>query len=91
MMSQLTIPLPEEALAALALAPEEATREARRILAVHWYSEGRISQGTGAAIAGLSRMEFIEALAVAKVPAIQVTAEELREELADDAIAHRQR
>ncbi len=90
-MTQLTIELPDEALAALALAPDEATREARRILAIHWYSEGRISQGTGAAISGLSRLEFIEALGAAKVPAIQVTAQELREKLADGVGAHRQR
>ena len=90
-MRQLTIELPDEALAALALGPDEATREARRNLAIHWYSEGRISQGTGAAIAGLSRLEFIEALAAAKVPAIQVTADELRGELADGIGANRQR
>jgi predicted HTH domain antitoxin len=82
-MSHLTIELPDEALAALALAPDEATREARRILAIHWNAEGRISQGTGAAIAGLSRSQFIEALAEAKVPAIPATADELREELAN--------
>ena len=90
-MTQLTIELPDEALAALALPPDEATREARRILAIHWYSEGRISQGTGAAIAGVSRLEFIEALGTAKVPVIQVTAQELREERADGVGAHRQR
>jgi predicted HTH domain antitoxin len=80
-MRQLTIELPDEALAALALSPEEATREARRILAIQWYADGRISQGTGAALAGLSRPEFIAALAAARVPAIQATAEELREEM----------
>ncbi|MGC8641863.1 MAG: UPF0175 family protein [Isosphaeraceae bacterium] len=90
-MSQLTIQLPDEALAALALAPDEATREASRILALHWYSEGRISPGPGAAIAGLSRSEFIDALSAARVPAIQVTVDELREELADRVGAHRQR
>jgi predicted HTH domain antitoxin len=90
-MPKLTIELPDEALAALALSPDEATQEARRILAVHWYAEGRISQGTGAAIAGLSRLQFIEALAAAKVSAIQVTADELREELAHGVSANRQR
>ena len=47
-MNQLLIDLPEEALAALQVSPEEATQEARRILAIHWYEQGRISQGTGA-------------------------------------------
>jgi predicted HTH domain antitoxin len=90
-MHKLTIELPEEALSALALSPDEANREARRILAVHWYAEGRISQGIGAAIAGLSRSEFIEALAAARVSVIQVTADELREELAHGVGADRQR
>jgi predicted HTH domain antitoxin len=90
-MRQLTIELPDEALAALALTPEEATREAKRVTAVHWYAQGRISQGTGAAIAGLSRAQFIEALAATRVPAIQVTADELREELANGVCADRQR
>jgi predicted HTH domain antitoxin len=87
----LIIELPDEALAALGLAPDEAVREARRILAIHWYAEGRISQGTGAAIAGLPRPQFLEALSAARVPAIQATADELREELADGVGAHRQR
>ena len=90
-MLKLTIELPDEALAALTLSPDEATREARQIMAIHWYAEGRISQGTGAAIAGLSRSQFIDALAAAKVPAIQVTADELREELAHGIGADRQR
>ena len=90
-MTQLSIELPDEALAALG-GRAEATREARRILAIHWYSEGRISQGTGAAIAGVSRLEFIEAIGTAKVPVIQAIAQELREERADGVgAAHRQR
>ncbi|HWE40335.1 MAG TPA: UPF0175 family protein [Isosphaeraceae bacterium] len=54
-MPKLTIELPDEAFAALDLSPDEAKREAGRILAIQWYAEGRISQGTAAAIAGLSR------------------------------------
>jgi len=40
-----------------------------------------ISQGKGAEIAGLSRADFLDALFRAKVPACQVTIEELKEEL----------
>ena len=90
-MDPLLIDLPAEALAALGLSAEEATREARRILAIHWYDQGRISQGTAARIAGLSRAELIEALAAAKVSAIQVTAEELREDVERGVAAGRQR
>jgi len=90
-MNQLVIDLPEETLAALGLSPEEATREARRILAIHWYDQGRISQGTGARIAGLSRQDFLAALSEAKVPAIQITAEELREDVERGCATNHQR
>jgi predicted HTH domain antitoxin len=80
-MNRLEIELPEEALTALQITPEEATEEARRILAIHWFAQGRISQGTGARIAGLSRHEFLITLGKAKVSAIQVDADELRKEI----------
>ena len=50
-------------------------------VAIHWYSQGMISQGKGAELAGLTRAGFLEALFHAKVPACQVTPEELAEEL----------
>jgi predicted HTH domain antitoxin len=90
-VNQLVIDLPEEALAALGLSPEEATREACRILAIHWYDQGRVSQGTGARIAGLSRQDFLAALAAAQVPVVQVTAEELREDVGRGLATDRQR
>ncbi len=90
-MNHLSFDLPEEALAALGLSPEEVIREARRILGVYWFDQGRISQGTGARIAGLSRQEFLMALAEAKVPAIQITADELREDVERGVAAGRQR
>ena len=80
-MSRIDFDLPDEALAALNLSPDEAAREARRIVAVHWFAQGRISQGTGARIAGLSRAEFLLALGEAKVSPIQVTLDELSEEV----------
>jgi predicted HTH domain antitoxin len=80
-MSRIDFDLPDEALAALNLSPDEAAREARRIVAVHWFAQGRISQGTGARIAGLSRAEFLRALGEAKVSPIQVTFDELSEEV----------
>jgi len=42
---------------------------------------GLISQGKGAELAGLTRAGFLDALFHAKVPACQVTPEELAEEL----------
>ena len=90
-MSQLAIELPEEALAALQVSPEEAAHEARRILAIHWYAQGRISQGTGARIAGLSRHDFLIALGEAKVPAMQLDSGELAKETPRALKADRER
>ncbi len=49
--------------------------------AIHWYSQGLVSQGKAAEIAGVSRADFLEELFQRKIPAVQVSIEELREEL----------
>ena len=51
----------------------------RLAAAIHWFSQGLVSQGKAAEIAGVSRTEFLEELHRRKIPAIQVTLEELRE------------
>ena len=90
-MKRLAIELPDEALPALGLSPAEAEREACLVLAIHWYAQGRLSQGTAARLAGLSRADFLVALGAAKVPAIQITADELREDVGHGIAADRQR
>ena len=52
----------------------------RLAAAIHWYDRGDLA-GNGAEIAGLSRADFLDALFRAKVPACQVTIEELKEAL----------
>jgi len=68
---------------ALRLSPAEFAREMRIAAAVQWYAQGRVSQGRAAEIADLCRAEFIEELFRRKVPACQVTEEDLIEELRD--------
>lgn len=68
---------------ALRLSPAEFAREMRIAAAVQWYAQGRVSQGRAAEIADLCRAEFIEELFRRKVPACQVTEEDLIEELQD--------
>jgi len=82
-MLNLSIPLPETAFSALHLGPEAFVQEMRTAAAIQWYTQARISQDKAAEIAGLSRAEFIRALAAAKVSPFQVTAESLHEELSD--------
>ncbi len=82
-MTNLTIPLPDNAFSALRLSPAEFVCEMRIAAAVHWYAQQQVSQGRAAELAGLSRAEFIAELFHRKVPAIQVTLEELQQEIND--------
>lgn len=83
-MTTVTIDLPDETFAALQRSPRELSQEMRLATAILWYTQGRISQEEAAQLAGVSQVAFIDALAAAKVPAIQVDVEELREALARD-------
>ena len=80
-MATVIVEVPDSALSALRRSPEEFAREMRIAAAIQWYHQELISQGMAAEIAGLSRADFLDALFRAKVPASQVTIEELQEEL----------
>jgi predicted HTH domain antitoxin len=86
-----TIELPESVLTPFAESPVEFAKELRLAAAIEWYREGRISQGQGAEIAGVSRIDFLDALFRAKVPACQVTADEVMEEVDRVVEANRKR
>ncbi len=79
-MVQMTIEMPEEALAALRKDPTSFAKELRLAAAVKWYEMCLVSQGRAAEIAGLSRSEFIAALARFGVSPFQYSAEEIIEE-----------
>lgn len=80
-MQTISIDLPDTAFAALRKAPDEFVVEMRIAAAVKWYELGELSQGKAAEVAGLTRAEFIDALARFKVSPLQYSAEELAEEL----------
>jgi len=83
-MTTLTIDLPEGAFSALRRSPAEFIQEMRLAAALLWYSEGRISQSKGAEIAAVSRGEFIDALAIHRIPVTAVSVDELLEEMQRD-------
>jgi predicted HTH domain antitoxin len=70
---------------------EAFASELRLAAAIQWYSQGLISQGRAAEIAGLDRTSFLLALGRAKVDAFQIIAEELTEEVERAMKARHQR
>ncbi len=80
-MATITYDLPPSTFSALRLSPEEFAREMRIAASVQWYAQGLVSQGKAAEIAGLDRAAFLEELFRRRVPACQVTFEELLEEI----------
>ena len=80
-MKTITLEMPESAAALDWCSEDEFPAQLRLAAAIFWYDRGLISQGKGAAIAGLSRAGFIQALSDAKVSPLQITAEELKAEL----------
>jgi len=81
-MIQLTIDMPEGALATLHQDPQEFTRALRLAAAVKWYEMRRVSQGRAAEIAGVSRSAFLTALEQFGVSPFQEDAVEMLEEAA---------
>ena len=86
-----TLEFPENLLTQFAKTPETFGRELRLAAAIEWYREGRVSQGQAAEIAGISRIDFLDELFRAQVPACQVTVDELMEEVESALASDRER
>ncbi len=76
-MVQMTIEMPEGALAALHQDPGGFVKELRLAAAVKWYEVRLLSQGRAAEVAGVSRSEFIVALSRFKVSPFQSSVDEI--------------
>jgi predicted HTH domain antitoxin len=80
-MHTIQLDLPDDVFSALRRSPDEFARELRLAGAIHWYSRGEISQERAAEIAGMNRVDFLLALASAKVDAFVVDPDDLKREL----------
>ena len=83
-MTTITIELPDDVFSASGALRRNSPARCASAAAIQWYSQGLISQGKAAEIAGLDRTEFLYSLAQAKVDAFQISSEELKEEVAFD-------
>lgn len=83
-MVRLRVDLPEGALASLRIDPAGFAAEMRLAAAAKWYEMQLISQGRAAEIAGISRREFLDALARFNVSPFQYSADEIIAEAAGD-------
>jgi predicted HTH domain antitoxin len=77
----LTMNLPETIFSAVRWSPDEFIREMRIEAAAQWYAQQRISQEKAAEIAGVTRAEFITALAQRGIPVVQAEFDEIMEEM----------
>lgn len=79
----LKIPYPNDLLLSLKLTPEGFETEARLLLAIKLYEQGRVTTGMGAQIAGIDRVTFIFELDKYGLSPIGVAPDELESDLAN--------
>jgi predicted HTH domain antitoxin len=80
-LSQLNIPIPDDAIAALNLSPVEAAEEFRFAAAAKLYELGRLSSGAAASLAGVPRTVFLNRLSEYGVSAFRADDAELKRDL----------
>jgi predicted HTH domain antitoxin len=86
-MRTIMIEIPDDQAHPAGASDEKVARDARLALTILWSDRGSISQGKGAELAGLTRVEFIDELGRANVSAIQTSVDELRDGDANRACA----
>jgi predicted HTH domain antitoxin len=82
-MGTIHIDLPESVLLATGQSQEEFVREAKFVLALRLFEQGRISSGRAAELCGIPRVDFLFAAGREGIPVADLDAGELEREFAD--------
>lgn len=80
-MKTVAIPYPEGLPQTMKLSDSEFAEEVRFFAAAKLYELGKISSGKAAKLAGMDRVSFLSKLGHYKMPAINIQAEEIEEEV----------
>ncbi|MCF8209763.1 MAG: UPF0175 family protein [Rhodoferax sp.] len=80
MMNTLTIELPVEGLPSAAELPANFADEARYLLALKLFEQGRISSGKAGRLCDMGRVEFLLAASRAGVPVVDLSGDDLIQE-----------
>jgi predicted HTH domain antitoxin len=83
-MKRLLVAYPEDLPQALQLTQEETAAQIRLMAALKMFELGKLSSGKAAELAGLSRVEFLEACGRYRVSPFNYPAEEVEGELHSD-------
>jgi predicted HTH domain antitoxin len=79
-MSEITLDVPDDTLAALRMTPEQVGVEMRLAAAIKLFELGRLSSGAAAGLAGVPKPVFLQKLAEYGVDTFDLTDEELGQE-----------
>jgi predicted HTH domain antitoxin len=79
-MTTIHLELPDSVLLATGQSPEELAQEAKLLLALKLFEDGRISSGRAAELSGLPRVDFLFRAGRMKVPVSDLDEEELERE-----------